>query len=36
MEAMPTRDGKTTVYVCENFVCRQPVDQPAALAGLLQ
>jgi uncharacterized protein YyaL (SSP411 family) len=23
-------DGKTTVYVCENFACKQPVTDPAA------
>jgi hypothetical protein len=28
-------DGKTTAYVCENFVCRQPVTTAEELAGLL-
>ncbi len=27
--------GKPTVYVCENFACKQPVHDPAALAQLL-
>jgi uncharacterized protein len=26
----PMVDGKPTVYVCENFVCKQPVSDPAA------
>jgi len=28
-------DGKTTAYVCENFVCRQPVTTAEELVGLL-
>ena len=26
----PMVDGKPTVYVCENFACKQPVTDPAA------
>ena len=29
-------EGKATAYVCENYVCRQPVTDPAALAEQLQ
>jgi hypothetical protein len=28
-------DGKATAYVCEGFVCNQPVNDPEALAGQL-
>ncbi|MFH1266817.1 MAG: thioredoxin domain-containing protein, partial [Planctomycetota bacterium] len=28
--------GKTTVYVCENFACKRPVSDAAALEGLLE
>jgi len=27
--------GKTTVYVCENFTCKQPVNDPATLKAML-
>ena len=33
--AMPSRAGETTVYVCENFACQQPVSRAEDLAGLL-
>ena len=29
----PLVDGKATAYVCQHFVCRLPVTDPAALAG---
>jgi uncharacterized protein len=31
----PTRDGRATAYVCERFVCKQPVVAPEELAALL-
>jgi uncharacterized protein YyaL (SSP411 family) len=31
----PARNGQPTVYVCQSFVCNQPVVTPDALAGLL-
>jgi hypothetical protein len=27
--------GRPTAFVCRNFACRQPVDEPEALAALL-
>jgi len=35
-QAMPPVDGLPTVYVCENYACKLPVTEPAALAKLLQ
>ena len=29
------RDGQATAYVCEGFVCRQPVTSPGDLSGML-
>jgi len=29
-------DGKATAYVCENFACKQPVDDAAALEAMLE
>jgi uncharacterized protein YyaL (SSP411 family) len=31
----PLRDGKTTVYVCEGFVCQNPVTTVPELEKLL-
>nr|MBA3321182.1 thioredoxin domain-containing protein [Pyrinomonadaceae bacterium] len=31
----PTVAGKATAYVCENYTCRQPVNDPQELAALL-
>lgn len=31
----PMKDGQTTAYVCQNFVCRQPVTTAEALAEIL-
>ncbi|MCZ2115968.1 MAG: thioredoxin domain-containing protein [Anaerolineae bacterium] len=31
----PQIDGRATAYVCRQFVCRLPVDEPGALAGQL-
>ncbi len=32
----PLREGKPTAYVCEKFVCKQPVNSPDALRQQLQ
>ena len=32
----PQLDGKPTVYVCENYVCKAPVTRPEELRPLLQ
>jgi uncharacterized protein len=34
--AMPSAEGGTTVYICENFTCQAPVTTVADLAGLLR
>jgi uncharacterized protein YyaL (SSP411 family) len=31
----PQKDGRATAYVCERFVCKQPVTEPGELAQLL-
>jgi len=31
----PLKDGKTTVYVCEGFVCKNPVSTVSELTELL-
>ena len=36
LAAMTPRGGRATAYVCENFTCREPVTEPAALRRLLQ
>jgi uncharacterized protein YyaL (SSP411 family) len=35
LRAMKPLDGKSAAYVCENFSCRAPVNDPAALRKLL-
>ncbi len=35
-EGRSSRDGASTAYLCENFVCRLPVTQPAELEALLR
>jgi uncharacterized protein YyaL (SSP411 family) len=30
--AMPARDGRATAYVCRDFACQAPADDPAELA----
>ena len=31
----PQQDGRATAYVCEQFVCQQPVTEPESLAAQL-
>ena len=28
-------EGKTLIYVCENFTCQRPIEDPAKIAELL-
>ena len=35
LEDRPLKDGKATVYVCEGFVCKNPVTSPSELKVLL-
>jgi hypothetical protein len=35
LEARPALNGQTTVYVCQNFTCQQPVTTVAELEALL-
>jgi uncharacterized protein YyaL (SSP411 family) len=35
LQGRPVRDGKPTVYVCENFVCKIPVTTISELEGLI-
>jgi hypothetical protein len=35
VEARPMQDGKPTVYVCQNFTCKQPVTTVEELEALL-
>jgi len=32
---MSRKDGKATAYICENFVCKLPTNDPAMVARLL-
>ncbi len=32
LRGISVRDGKATAYICENFVCRLPITDPAELA----
>jgi uncharacterized protein YyaL (SSP411 family) len=36
VKEMKLVDGKATAYVCENFVCQLPTNDPEALRNLLQ
>jgi len=36
VESMTSLNGKPTAYVCENYSCKLPVNQPSRLAELLQ
>jgi len=33
---MPMREGRATAYVCRDYACRMPVDEPAEMAALLE
>ena len=35
VQSRPVQDGKPTVYVCQNFTCRQPITNPQELEALL-
>lgn len=35
LQNRPQLEGRATAYVCRNFVCRQPVNDPAELRDLL-
>ena len=35
LRSRPQMDSKPTAYVCEQFVCKQPVTTPAELASQL-
>ena len=35
VEAMNMRDGKATIYVCENYVCRLPTNDLTVAVRLL-
>jgi uncharacterized protein len=36
LENMRPQDGRATAYVCEDFVCKQPVSDPQAFERLLE
>jgi hypothetical protein len=36
LEARPMQDGKPTAYLCENYACRQPTDDPQTLLAQLR
>ncbi len=36
LDSMTAKDGKTTAYVCENYACKLPTDDPRKFAELLQ
>ncbi len=36
LQDRPQREGKATAYVCQGFVCKEPVTTPEALAAQLQ
>jgi hypothetical protein len=32
---MPALDSRATAYLCENFACQLPVNEPAKLSAML-
>src|SRR5690606_37746618 len=36
INGMARRDGRATIYVCENYACLLPTSDPAVAAELLQ
>lgn len=36
VQTMTSIEGRPTAYVCENYSCKLPVNEPARLAGLLR
>jgi uncharacterized protein YyaL (SSP411 family) len=36
LAGMTPLDGRATAYVCEEYACQAPVNEPAALRALLQ
>ena len=35
VEQLSAREGQATAYVCRDFVCKEPVTSPDALATIL-
>ena len=35
VDSMRQKDGKATAYICENYVCKLPTNDPSVVARLL-